>query len=328
MNDAATIVGAGSVGLALAVRLACAGARVLLVTRRPEAARSLSERGVWAQDPASGQRIGVAVRATAELAGLCQGSPIFVCTRSNAVEEIARALAKTTAPLVTFQNNVDSENIAARWVPLVIGGVWRETATRVGDDGVRFLLARPGRAVLGLHPHGRSTAVDEVAALLGRAGVEVSVSEVIARDKWLKLCVNLMSAPNALVRREDHASQSFVDLKVRLLEEAHAALAAAGVEATPCDAHDRTLEQEIAFQREALARGASARPIPLYNHVWTCLRHGGPLEADAYHERIVALARAHAVSAPVNERVLGRLRAAHEQRLGPECFAARELLAP
>ena len=170
--------------------------------------------------------------------------------------------------------------------------------------------------------------MDAVAALLRRAGIEVSVSAAIARDKWLKLCVNLMSAPNALVRREDHASPSFVELKVRLLEEARAALAAAGVEATPCDARDRTLEQEIAFQREALARGASARPIPLYNQVWTSLRHGGPLEADAYHERILALARAHGVSAPVNARVLGRLARRRAPRPRPRVLRRARATAP
>jgi 2-dehydropantoate 2-reductase len=295
---------------------------VLVVTRRPEAARLLSERGIVAEDPASGARVGCAVRASAELAAV-PGGLVFLATR---VDEAARALAGRARALVTLQNDVVAEESAAREAPLVIGGVWRETVTRVADDHVRFLLDRPGRAVLGLHPRGRHAEVDAAAALLRLGGVDVSVSETIGRDKWLKLCVNLMSTPNALVRRPDHVLPAFVEVKVRLLEEARAALAAAGVEAAPCDARDRTLDAEIAFQREALARGTSARPLPLYNQVWTGLRRGAPLEADAYHERILALARAHAVPAPVNALVRSRLLDAARRKLGPECLAAADLL--
>ena len=326
MSAAATVVGAGSLGLALAARLARGGVRVLVVTRRPEAARLLAERGLQVEDPATGARVGCAVRASDALGAVEPGAgPIFVCTRADGVAEVARALAGRAAALVTFQNDVVSEEEAARFVPRVIGGVWRETVTRVADDRVRYPQGR-GRAVLGLHPHGSHPDVEAAAAALRRGGVDVSISAAIERDKWLKLCVNLMSAPNALVRRPDHETPEFVALKVRLLEEARAALAAAGIDAAPCDGRDRTLDAEIAFQRDALARGTSARPIPLYNQVWTSLRHGAPLEADGYHERILALARAHGVPAPVNALVLARLRAAARSRLGPESCSARELL--
>jgi 2-dehydropantoate 2-reductase len=327
VSAAATVVGAGSLGLALAARLARGGVRVLVVTRRPEAARLLAERGLEVEDPATGARVGCAVRASDALGAVEPGAgPIFVCTRADGVAEVARALAGRAAALVTFQNDVVSEEEAARFVPRVIGGVWRETVTRVADDRVRFVLDRPGRAVLGLHPRGRHPDVEAAAALLRLGGVDVSVSEAIGRDKWLKLCVNLMSTPNALVRRPDHVTPAFVEVKVRLLEEARAALAAAGVEAAPCDGRDRTLDAEIAFQRESLARGTSARALPLYNQVWTSLRHGAPLEADAYHERILALARAHVVPAPVNALVRERLLDAARRNLGPECCAAADLL--
>jgi len=326
MSGAATVVGAGSVGLALAARLARGGVRVTVVARRPETAALLAERGLTVEDPASGACEGLAVRACAGAEALEPAGPVFLCTRIDAVAELARALAGRAAAAVTFQNDVVSEEAAARFLPRVIGGVWRETVTRVADDRVRCQLGRRGRAIVGLHPRGGHPDVEAVAALLARGEIDVSISPEIGRDKWLKLCVNLMSTPNALVRRPDHAAAEFVEVKVRLLEEARAALAAAGIDATPCDGRDRTLDAEIAFQREALATGASARSIPLYNQVWTSLRHGAPLEADAYHERILALARAHAVSAPVNALVLARLLEAAQRRLGPESCAARELL--
>jgi 2-dehydropantoate 2-reductase len=322
----ATVVGAGSVGLALAARLARGGASVLVLTRRPETARLLAERGVVAEDPASGVRVGCAVRATADLAAVPAGGVVFVATRVDGVAEVARALAGRAGALVTLQNDVVAEEAAAPFAPRVLGAVWRETVTRVADDRVRFLLDRPGRAVLGLHPRGRHPDVEATAALLRLGDVDVSVSEAIERDKWLKLCVNLMSTPNALVRRPDHVTPAFALVKVRLLEEARAALAAAGIEAAPCDGRDRTLDAEIAFQRESLARGTSARALPLYNQVWTSLRHGAPLEADAYHERILALARRHRVPAPVNALARERLLEAARRNLGPESCAAQDLL--
>ena len=323
----ATVVGAGSLGLALAARLARAGLRVQLLTRRPEAARLLVERGLTVEDPAGGPLAGFAVAATAEPAQIdWSAGPAFLCTRVDAVAELARTLADRAAALVTFQNDVVSEEVAARFVPRVIGGVWRETVTRVADDRVRCQLDRPGRAIVGLHPEGCHVDVEAAAVLLRCGGLDVSISASIGRDKWLKLCLNLMSTPNALVRRPDHSTPEFVELKVRLLEEARSALAAAGIDATPCDGRDRTLDAEIHFQREALARSTSARSIPLYNQVWTGLRDATPLEADGYHERFLGLARTHGVPAPVNALVLARLREAAQRALGPECFTARDLL--
>ena len=135
-----------------------------------------------------------------------------------------------------------------------------------------------------------------------------------------------MSAPNALVRREDHASAAFVELKARLLEEARAALAAEGIRATSCDGRDRSLDEEIRFQRASLAAGVSARRAPLYNHVWTGLREGRPLGAEAYHRRILALAGRHGLPAPRNLCVLAALERAVREDLGPECVAAADLL--
>jgi 2-dehydropantoate 2-reductase len=182
--------------------------------------------------------------------------------------------------------------------------------------------------VVGLHPQGSAPEVDALAQDLRRAGLDVGVSSRIAEDRWLKLCVNLMSAPNALIRREDHDSPPFVEVKARLLEEARAVLEASGIEARSCDGRDRSLEQEIRHQRESLQRGTSARRLPLYNQVWSSLRSDAPLEADGYHQRILELAAARGIRAPINARVLEKLIEAKARRRGPECLEARELLVP
>jgi 2-dehydropantoate 2-reductase len=323
------VLGAGSVGLALAAQLAGAGREVLLVVRRPEAAEALSG-GLVAEDPIAGGerrlRVGAAL-GLAEAATRIGVGPVFVCTREPEVEAAGRELARH-APgclAVAVQNDLDGGERLARSLRRVVAAVWRQTATRAGDARVRFHGA--ARIVLGAEP-GCETAA-EAAALareLAEAGLDAACSPRIRDDQWLKLCVNLMSAPNALVRRADHAGGAFVELKARLLEEARAALAAAGIRAASCDGRDRGLDEEIRFQRASLASGTSARRAPLYNHVWTGLREGRPVGADGYHRRILELAARHGLWAPHNARVLAALERAEREALGPECLSAAELL--
>jgi 2-dehydropantoate 2-reductase len=323
------VLGAGSVGLALAAQLADAGREVLVVARRPEAAAALRA-GLVAEDPIAGGERRLSVQAATDLRDAARAigdGPVFVCTRVPDALAAGRALARRLpdALAVAVQNDLVGGELLARSLRRVVAAVWRQTCTRAGEARVRF--HGKARVVLGAEP-GCETA-GEAAALaraLADAGLDAAASGRIREDQWLKLCVNLMSAPNALVRRGDHGGAAFVEVKVRLLEEARAALAAAGVRAASCDGRDRSLEEEIRFQRESLARGASARSAPLYNHVWTGLREQRPLEAQAYHRRILDLAERHGCLAPTNARVLAALERAGRERRGPESVAAEELL--
>ena len=325
------MIGAGAVGLALAARLARAGLPVCLVTRDGQSARSLESRGIRVEDPKSGEHWCAPVRAVAGLENAAlQGAdrPLLICVRATDTEALASQLFECApdAAVVSVQNGVDNDVLLASYFPRVIGAVWRQTCTRVEPDRVRF--TGRGRVVVGLHPQGSAPEVDALAEDLRQAGFDVGISSRIAEDRWLKLCVNLMSAPNALIRREDHDSSPFVEVKARLLEEARAVLAATGIEARSCDERDRSLDQEIRHQRESLERGTSARRLPLYNQVWSSLQSDAPLEADGYHQRILELADARGILAPINARVLEKLVEAKNGRRGPECLQATELLVP
>ena len=318
-------------GLALTARLARSGLPVHLVTRDGGSAQRLGSHGIRVEDPESGERWCAAVRAVAgiENADLrCADPPLLICVREPDTEALASRLAEIApgVAVANVQNGVEGDALLARRFPKVIGAVWRQTCTRVEPDLVRF--TGRGRVVVGLHPQGSAPEVDALARDLRRAGFDVGVSARIAEDRWLKLCVNLMSAPNALIRREDHESPLFVEVKVRLLEEAQAVLAAGGIEARSCDGRDRSLDQEIHHQRQSLALGTSARRLPLYNQVWSSLRSEAPLEADGFHRGILALAELHGLRAPTNARVLKKLIEAKAGRRGPECMSAAELLGP
>lgn len=314
-------------GLTLAARLLRGGVAVRLVVRREEARTALAQ-GLVAEDASSAETFRVAPAVQTGLERL--EGPILVCTRRGDVSALADQLATKAgnALVVTFQNDVESEVAAARHLPRVAGGVWRETCTRIADDRVRFLPSRAARAVVGLHPGGSDPAVDTLAALLRRGDIDVGISDCIADDKWLKLCVNLCSASNALVRREDHATEAFVEGKALLLEEARSVLSAAGIRAASCDGRDRSIDDEILFHRASLAQGSSARPIPLYNEVWSSLSAGTEPEAIGYHERILSLGAEAGLALPTHERALAALRHAVRTGSGPERLAAADLLPP
>ena len=323
------IYGAGAVGLVVGARLARAGLPVLLVTRHPEVARRIDEAGVRIEDPSTGRSFEQRVAAVCGIeaaAKMVEAGPVLFCMRSADTAAAARALA-AVAPGVTvasLQNDVDNENELAAEFSRVIGGCVRQTSTRTVGNAV--VTVGSGRIVIGLWPSGDAPAVHDLADALRRAGYDVGLSTRIAEDKWLKLCVNLMSTPNALIRRGDHATRAFVEVKARLLEEARAILLAAGISARSCDGRDRSLDEEIAHQRESLALGTSASALPVYNQVWAALRHGGPVEADRYHRRMLDLAAAHGIPAPQNARVLEALERAVREALGPESLAAADLL--
>jgi len=328
----AIVVGAGAVGLSLGTRLAAAGIPVLFVVRRPEVARAIARDGVRVEDPGSGE----VVRARAEAipgielaAGRLrdpEAGPILLCVRANDTEQAADALVAVApqATVCSVQNHVDNEDLLAERFERVLGAVWRQTCTRIDLNAV-VALGR-GRVVVGLHPEGRGRDVDALAVDLRAAGFDVGVSERIVEDKWLKLCVNLMSAPNALVHPDEHETEAFVETKVRLLEEARAVLAAAHIPARSGDGRDRSLDEEIAFQRASLARGTSARRLPVYNQIWAALRDRRAVEGDRYHRLVIDLGRRAGVPTPVNERVLAALETAVRTGAGPETLHAGDLL--
>jgi 2-dehydropantoate 2-reductase len=325
------VYGVGAVGLTLGARLIRAGQSVLFVARRPEVAERILAQGVRVEHPAEGEAFQVEAPAVVGPAAALERigpEPLLFCVRRPDLAEAADALATLApqAPVASLQNDVGGEALLAERFPRVLGVVVRQTCTRTDLNATAALA--PGRLVVGAHPQAGAADADvaALAAALRAAGYDVGVSQRIAEDKWLKLCVNLMSAPNALIRREDHTSRAFVELKTGLLEEARAVLAAAGIAARSCDGRDRSLDAEIAWQRTALERGVSASRLPVYNSVWQALRRGGDREAHAYHRRILDLAAAHGLEAPRNRRVLAALERAAREGLGTESLGAAELL--
>lgn len=322
-----TVLGAGSVGLTAGARLGAAGARIHFWTRTEAAALALAREGVRACDPGSGERVCARATASARRPG---DGPVLLCVRSPQTGAALAALAAVApeALVVSVQNGVENDARVARRFRRALGVVWRLTCTRVAPHPNRVRFAGRGRVVVGANPDAPADErqVLALARAFRAAGFDAGTTDRLAGDRWLKLCVNLLSGPNALVRQSEHRTRAFVEVKLRLLEEARAVLAAAGIEARSGDGRDPDLDAMIAAQRAALDRPPPPRGVPVYNDVWTALHEGRDLEAVEHHEAIVRRGRAHGIATPANERALAALERAQRDGLGPECIGAAELL--
>lgn len=323
------VVGAGSVGLSLAARLAAADSDVAVIARRDASVDAIVANGIEVYEPASEQRWRARPAWVGTLAAprdLAERS-LIVCVRAPDSEALAAELAATApgATVACAQNDVDNEAVFARHFDQVSGVVVRQTCWRTAPNVVHALGA--GRLVIGAHPAGTTASARALAEAFRAADFDVALSEQIAEDKWLKLCVNLMSVPNALIAPREHTRSEFVEIKAAIVEEARDALQAAGITARSCDGRDRSLDEEIAFQRASVRSGQSARRLPVYNAVWASLDGGGPLEAERYHERILALATSHGLAAPMNRRALELALRARRERRRPESSSCAEFLA-
>jgi 2-dehydropantoate 2-reductase len=324
-----TVVGGGAVGLNLAARLAISGRHVSVFTRRPEAATAFESQGLRLVDPAQDQEIAVRLLVDRKLEDSVKAgtSRWLICLRTGETDSIAQKLHTLVpnAQVASLQNDVINEEILGRYFSEVVGIVLRQTCTL--RDVNTVLATGKGRVILGDYPAGWGSLSNEWADDFEEAGFEVGRSHDILSDKWLKLVYNCLSAVNALIRKEDHVKPEFVEIKVRLLEEAQAALTAANIAHSSCDGQDRTIQSEIEHLRRSLMDGTSRRDLPLYNACWAALQDPGrPLEADLYHERILSLAKGHGLSAPSHRVILDAVSNAWTHKTGPEKLHAMAVL--
>ncbi|MDG2048630.1 MAG: 2-dehydropantoate 2-reductase N-terminal domain-containing protein [Myxococcota bacterium] len=325
-----TIVGAGAVGLNLAARLTSSGTQVGVLTRRPDAASQLESEGIRLVDPAGNHEVVARISVTCNLEdAIGSGTDRWlICHRTGETESIARKLHAHApdARIASVQNDVVNESILRRYFPQVTGVVLRQTCTLRQTNTV--LATGSGRIIVGDYPSGWGPLSERWARDFEEAGFDVGRSSDIASDKWLKLVYNCLSAVNALIDREDHVTPSFVEIKVRLLEEARAALTAARIPCLSCDGRDRPIEAEIEHLRRTLLEGTSRRDLPLYNACWTALKEPSrTLEADLYHKRIIALAARHGQPAPSHRVILNAVCRAWTEKTGPEKLRAAVVLA-
>jgi len=210
------IYGAGAIGGWIGVRLAQAGCEVSVVARGATLA-ALRRDGLSLVS--GGERNSVPVTASADPRELGVQQLVVVAVKAPSLVSVAQHIAPLLGPdtrVLVAMNGVpwwfldggfggaltgtrlaavDPDGVIAAGIPsrLVIGGVVHASCSLDAPGVVRHHFG--ARIIVG-EPSGDATPrVQQLAALLGGAGIEAPVSNQIQRDIWFKLWGNMTVNP-------------------------------------------------------------------------------------------------------------------------------------
>lgn len=303
------VIGAGAIGSVLGGLLSKQGHEVTLVARREQVA---------------------AIRAHGLRMDGCLGPleiPISAATGLESEPDLALLSVKTQdvtaalsehrghldgVPLVTLQNGVRSDGLAAAALPRneIVSAVVMVTATYL-EPG-RVTLVERGHLVVG-RPNGpRDALTDRVAAVLDPA-VPTRVSDNVAGAHWLKLLMNLNNALPALTGRslQDLSEDPFLRrLAIRLMREGLRVVDRAGIALERLGPVSPGRVRFLTRLPTAWASRGFARqvrgmggPWPILGSTLQSLRRGRATEIDFLNGEIVSLGRDVRVPTPLNSRV-------------------------
>lgn len=320
------IVGAGAVGAMLAAQLTRAGIDQVLVGRGPHIQRVRDE-GLRYVLHGTPEVVRVATATHPDEVYLRADDVLVLATKVQDVEDAVRTWAwrpvgdgpgvAAELPVLTLQNGLDADRIALRRFGRVLGGTILTNAQHLVAGEVRSGALGPiGVLTVGAAPRGLDPALPDVAADLRRAGYIVQVTDDVSRWKAAKL---LFSVRNGLEVLDGDAAIR-ADLGARLVDEARAVLAAAGLDIADTAA-ERT--EDVSAFRTDPASGIA----PGQQSTWQSFARGAGSEVDYLNGEVVLLGRLHGVPVPVNAAVQRVLGTVAERRLPPGAVSLHEVLA-
>ena len=186
------ILGAGAVGLPLAVKLSRV-AEVVAVTREPYASiissQGLLISGAWGTETGR-------FKCVSELTDDKNFDYILITSKSQDTESICQQYQGLigTGEVVSFQNGIGNEETILQYSDRVIGGVVMTGFVRAGDREVR-VTANAGAMQIGRFPDGFDAGVQGLADLMTCAGIPVETAEHIKGKLWSKNLINCSLNP-------------------------------------------------------------------------------------------------------------------------------------
>lgn len=316
------IVGAGAIGGWFAGHVGQhLGAEVeLSALARGATLAALRQHGGLRMDLISGERIQVPLRASDKPEDLGQPDLIVLAVKGPALASVAPAVkallgpqtrvlvAMNGVPWWFFQGlpgeaeglrleSVDPGGVVAGLIPAdrVIGCVVHASCATPEPGLVKHVMGMG--LILGDPAGGQPAHISELAALLGRAGFNATVSERIQRDIWFKLWGNMTMNPiSALTGAtcdrilDDELVRGFVT-NVMLEAAAIGARIGCAVEQTP-------------EQRHAVTRKLGAFKTSMLQDV----EAGRPLELDALVGAVSEIGRHLQLPTPFTDGMLGLTR--------------------
>ena len=308
------ILGAGATGGFLGVRLAKAGADVVLIARGPHL-RAMTETGLRLIEP-DGETT-LRVNASDDLRTLRGVDAVFVTLKAHSVPAIAERLAanlRADAAVVSAQNGipwwyfqrhggelegthletVDPGGLVARAInpERVIACIVYPATSVVGPGVVRHLEGE--KFSLGELDGKPTPRIQALASLLVSAGLKAPVQSRIRQELWVKLMGNAVFNPMSVLTR---ASLGAMAESPELSHIVRAAMEEVGTVA-------QRLGIEMPVTIDQRIRGA-ARVGDHKTSMLQDLESGRPLEIDAVAGSVVELAGRLGVPVPHLETMYG-----------------------
>jgi thiosulfate/3-mercaptopyruvate sulfurtransferase len=305
------IIGAGAVGVTLAVELQASGREVVLVGRGRQL-ELLRAGQVNYLRPADTTTVEVPTAAGPDEIKLARKDILILATKTQDADGVlarwarepvegGRWRAGEVLPVFTPQNGLDAERSALRRFATVVGSVLAVPSTYITDGEI--LAPAPGLFWLGTYPDAApSAAAQTIAEDLIQAGFEVQVVADLSRWKTWKLLTSTTFVLDALYPAGPERDRAAKLVRAETLD----ILAAAGLHpANP------TTESEIRL--DLLAGQPVDVKVRPGSSTFQSLARGRDVETDYLNGEVALLARELRRSAPINEALLARVhRAVHE----------------
>ncbi len=219
----------------------------------------------------------------------------------------------TDVPVVTLQNGVRSDDLAADLLPQdrIISAVVLLHANYLAPGSVTLMYE--GGLIVG-RPFGpRDPLLEQVVELLNQA-TPTRISDNIRGAHWLKLITNLNNALPALIDGTFHqvyADPFLASLAIRIMREGLNASKKAGIRLESLPDVSVGLTRLVNFLPVKLAaRVAAARvdrmktPWPLLGSTLQSLRRKRPTEIDYLNGEVVELGKKTGVPTPLNAKIV------------------------
>ncbi len=303
MIERVCVIGAGVIGSLFAGHLAQV-TDVCVLTRRREHADALNAEGLRISGRSD-------LRAQVTASAVADELPPFdvgiVATKSTGLEQAAAALDGRfpDATIVTTLNGLGAEEVVrAHGAWPIVSGVTFMSGTKHSDTHVEYVLDT--ETWLGPYEETPFERVEEIADLIGRAGLKVEVLPDLRPAQWSKLIfnatVNSVAALTGL--RHDHhfadeaAPSDLGHLVHDLVDEGKAVASAAGIEL-----HDDPWEMNVLATR----RGSAHYPSMLED-----VEAHRQTEIDLITGALVREAERHGVPVPLHTAVYRLVKAKEE----------------
>lgn len=301
------VIGAGAVGVALAAGLDDAGYDVVLVARGATY-DAIRANGLLYSRPSGSRRLDLTVVDGPAAVELGERDVLVLATKTQDVAATLDAWAwrpvatdagplpaASTLPLVTLQNGLETERLAARFFATVVGGVTLVAARHTVPGEVHVANApRTGQVIVGAAtptPYAAAVARRTADDLVAAGWLSQAVDDLVRWKAW-KLLHNVTNATELF----DGTAEQVEALRTAVVTEAREVLAAAGHTFADPDT-------ELTYDRSLAAIGPDSGHVPGRQSTWQSFARGATSEVDYLNGEIVLTARLAGRTAPVNEAV-------------------------